>query len=238
VTLWTIDADPGTDGRTIAAALAERAGVPFLDEELTMALASALGITYADALAYERGGPSRARVGLAIGMGFGGSGELAQAVRHERYARRTMLEVVRSAASLPCVVLGRCGYLALRSHPGAVHVRISAPASWRATRIAATRCIPCTQARRAIAIEDRRRRRVRKWLAEESPPDTDAFHVICDARRLSHYAIVALLLAAGGVPVADRLEAVVPAERLTAVQPASNGAGGTFWFSRNKFVGS
>jgi hypothetical protein len=208
MTVWTIDADAGTGGRAIAAALAERAGVHLLDEELTSAMADALGTAREDALAYERSGPSlAARLGLAVGMATGVSPELAYEVRCIENVRKAMLDVVRTAASLPCVVYGRCSHVALALHPGAVHARIWAPAAWRSTRIAAELYIDSARARRAVAGEDRRRRRLRKWLTKGAG-DGDGFHLVCDARRLGHDAIVELLLAAGGVTRADGLETV------------------------------
>jgi Cytidylate kinase-like family len=145
-------------------------------------------------------------------MASGVSPELAHEARKVENARRAMLDVVRAAAAYPCVVYGRCGDVVLASHPGAVHARIWAPADWRSTHIAAVRHIGRARARCAVALEDRRRHRVHTWLAKR-PLDADAFHVVCDARRLGHEAIVDLLLAAGGVARPEPMTVTMPAAR-------------------------
>jgi cytidylate kinase-like protein len=170
VTVWTIDAEPGTGGRDIAERLAEAADVPLVDE-----------------LRAEDAAGRLVRYGLAFGLATGAACELALELERLKECRAALERAASTVARTPCVILGPAARAALAAHPGALHVGIHAPRDWRARRLAATRCLPLTRARRELARADRRRRRA----ANGSPP----FHVVCDASRLRPDTIVELLVA-------------------------------------------
>jgi cytidylate kinase-like protein len=170
MTVWTIDAEPGTGGRDIARRLAEAVDVPLVD-----------GLRAEDAAG------RLVRYGLAFGLATGAACELALELDRLKECRAALERAASTAARTPCVILGPAAHGALAGHPSALHVEIRAPRDWRTRRLAATRCVPLARARRELARADRRRRRA----ARGAPP----FHVVCDASRLRADTIVELLVA-------------------------------------------
>ena len=207
MTVWTIDAEPGTGGRAIARELAHRADVPLVDEQFTLALAIDLGTSVEAAREYERAVPWLVRHALLVGMAARPGPEMALELRRLDDARRAVGRVVHEAARTPCVIFGRCAFELLASHPGALHARLWAPLQWRVERVARTRCSSLGEARRRLIRAERDRLRANRWLLRRRGPATPV-HVACDASRLAPEAIVELLLAAAGRETAARLESV------------------------------
>ena len=213
MTVWTIDAEPGSGGRAVARELAHRAGVPLVDEQFTLALALDLGTSVEAAREYERAVPWLVRHALMVGMAARPGPEMALELRRLEDARQAVTRVVREAARTPCVLFGRCAYELLAAHPGALHARIWAPLQWRIERAARNGCSSTAAARRRLIRAERDRLRANRWLLRRRSPETPV-HVVCDASRLSPFAIVELLLAAGGRELATEeplaLESVAP----------------------------
>jgi Cytidylate kinase-like family len=213
MTVWTIDAEPGTGGRAIARELAHRADVPLVDEQFTLALAIDLGTSVEAAREYERAVPWMVRHALLIGMAARPGPEMALELRRLEDARQAVGRVVREAARTPCVIFGRCAFELLASHPGALHARLWAPLRWRVERAARSGCSSTAVARRRLIRAERDRLRANRWLLRRRGPDAPV-HVVCDASRLSPTAIVELLLAAAGREAATEepvaLEGVAP----------------------------
>jgi cytidylate kinase len=207
MTVWTIDAEPGTGGHAIARELAHRAGIPLVDEQFSLALALDLGTTVAAAREYERAAPWVVRHALLIGMSARPGPELALELRRLDDARQAVGRVVHEAARTPCVIFGRCAYELLGSHPGALHARLWAPLQWRIERAARNGCSSTAEARRRLIRAERDRLRANRWLLRRRGPATPV-HVACDASRLAPEAIVELLLAAAGREAAVELESV------------------------------
>jgi cytidylate kinase len=207
MTVWTIDAEPGTGGRAIARELAHRADVPLVDEQFTLALAIDLGTSVEAAREYERAVPWVVRHALMVGMAARPGPEMALELRRLEDARQAVGRVVHEAARTPCVIFGRCAYELLGSHPGALHARIWAPLAWRIERTARNGCSSTAEARRRLIRAERDRLRANRWLLRRRGPQTPV-HVACDASRLAPEAIVELLLAAAGREPAARLESV------------------------------
>jgi hypothetical protein len=65
-----------------------------------------------------------------------GVAELRTAIGQAEQAHRTTEGLLLEAARQPCVLVGRGGFAALADHPGARHVRLSAPRAWRIDRVA------------------------------------------------------------------------------------------------------
>jgi cytidylate kinase len=207
MTVWTIDAEPGSGGHAIARGLAHRADVPLVDDQFTLALALDLGTSVKAAREYERAVPWLVRHALLIGMSARPGPEMALELRRLDDAREAVARVVREAARTPCVIFGRCAYELLGSHPGALHARIWAPLQWRIERAARNGCSSTAAARRYLIRAERDRLRANRWLLRRRGPETPV-HVSCDASRLPPEAIVELLLAAAGREAAARLESV------------------------------
>jgi Cytidylate kinase-like family len=207
MTVWTIDAEPGTGGHAIARELAHRAGVPLVDDQFPLALALDLGTSVKAAREYERAMPWVVRHALLIGMSARPGPELAHELRRLEDARHAVGRVVQEAARTPCVIFGRCAYELLGSHPGALHARIWAPLAWRIERAARNGCSSTAEARRLLIRAERDRLRANRWLLRRRGPETPV-HVACDASRLAPEAIVELLLAAAGREAAVELESV------------------------------
>jgi len=204
VTVWTIDAEPGIDGLRIALDLAEQVGVPVIEGQLVVGAALAVDTTVADVLDLERAAAGRLRrFALALGMSTRAAPELARELQRIKDGKAALERAAKAAAREPCVIVGRCAFVTLRQHPGAVHVRIRAPRDWRAGRRAAEGCVSLHEARRAIAREDRARRAAMRRVHGQAADDVSAFHLVCDASRVPHASIVELLasLAPGRRPV-------------------------------------
>jgi len=199
MTVWTIDAEPGSGGEAVARRLAERANVPLVDGQFAVAVALALGTTVAAGRELEattaRG---LVRWGLVLGMSYRGAPELAAELSRIERCRSVVERAAQQAARRPCVILGHGAYVALADHPGARHVSIRAPRRWRARRLAAERCVPVGSARRELARSDRRRRVAARRLAGAGADDASRFHLVCDASRLSEDQLVDMLLLLGG----------------------------------------
>jgi cytidylate kinase len=198
MTVWTIDAELGTDGTEIARGVAKRAGVPLVDRQFALALALALGMTVDDARELnEEGNRTLVRAGLIAGM-ITPVGPLAAAELSRLDRRREVLSsTARKAATAPCVIVGRCAYAILADHPAALHVRIVAPRRWRARHLASTACIPLRRARRELARSERRRRSMARQIFGRNGRSAAGFHIVLDASRLAPDAMVDLLLAVG-----------------------------------------
>jgi hypothetical protein len=198
MTVWTIDAEPYAGGLAVARELAVRAGIPLIDEQFSIALALDLGTTVADARAVERAAAGRlVRLGLLFGASTRCAPELTRELERLRRCRDLFDEVARDASRLPCVIFGRQAYAVLADHPGARHVSIHAPREWRARQLAASSCVPLAEARRRVARADRLRRAGVHRPVFRTLEDWRAFHVVCDASRLTPSTIVELLLALG-----------------------------------------
>jgi cytidylate kinase len=125
--------------------------------------------------------------------------------------------VIREAAKASCVIMGRGGFALLADHPGACHVRLTAPAEWRAARLAANECLPFERAARRIESDDRNRAAFVRHYHHRRIDDPGNFHLVLAAERFRPDELVDVIAAAAthgtgqGVPAGLASAAVASA---------------------------
>src|SRR4051812_40954264 len=127
----TISWQLGIDGERVGAMLGERLGLPAVDREVVDAVMHALRTGRADAAEMERFVPTwGANLAVSLLATAGMPAARADVIRAE-CAHTAVEAVIREAARQSCVIMGRGGFALLADHPGACHVRLTAPADWR-----------------------------------------------------------------------------------------------------------
>ena len=197
--IWTISWQAGTGGEQNAGELAEQAGVPLVDRQLSEAIALRLGLSSPGlAEELERQPPGLLlKVGLTTALAFG-RGEATRELQLLSSLRESIEQVIVEAARRPCVILGHGAFVILADHPGAVHVRIRAPLAWRIERYAREQLIDRHRAEQEVRRDDRIRTAHLRRLYGKAIDDPSNFDLVCDASRFPPERLVELLLDAGG----------------------------------------
>lgn len=202
----TISATYGTAGSLIGPAVAERLGVPFVDRAIPSAVAEELGCTLEEALVHD----DRAEHGLGRLLSgamrlptvtFGGvdmyvSG--AMPLAPEEYVRRTERMITQMARAQGGVFLGRAGALVLAAHPGALHVRLDAPAKRRVLQTAVLTEVTEREARKMLEDNDRARTAYVKHFYRADPADPLLYHLVLDSTTIPVDTCVDLIVTAAG----------------------------------------
>ncbi|WP_283137299.1 AAA family ATPase [Rhizohabitans arisaemae] len=185
----TISATFGTGGNVIGPAVAEQLRVPFVDRAIPGAVATEVGCSLEEALAHD----DRAEgfIGRILAnavrlptVTFGGIDVYlpeAAYVPAGEFVSRTEKVIKETVLLRGGVILGRAGALVLRDHPGALHVRLDAPAERRAAQTAALMGVPLREARRLIEENDRARRAYVRHFYRTDPADSSLYHLVIDS---------------------------------------------------------
>jgi len=183
VVIVTISWQLGIDGERVGALLGEWLAVPVVDGEVVDAVMEALRTGRADAADMERFVPTwSANLAVSLLATAGMPAARADVIRAE-CAHTAVEAVIREAAKHSCVVMGRGGFAILADHPGACHVRLTAPADWRAARLAACECLPAERAERKIEADDRNRAAFVRHYHRRRIDDPANFHLMLAAER-------------------------------------------------------
>jgi hypothetical protein len=216
VVIVTISWQLGIDGERVGALLGERLAVPVVDGEVVDAVMEALRTGRADAADMERFVPTwSANLAVSLLATAGMPAARADVIRAE-CAHTAVESVIREAARHSCVIMGRGGFAILADHPGACHVRLTAPAAWRAARLAACECLPAEQAARRIESDDRNRAAFVRHYHHRRIDDPANFHLVLAAERFRPEELVEVIATAathGGA-------AQAPPAQVAAAQPA------------------
>ena len=192
----TISWQLGIDGERVGAMLGERLGLPVVDGEVVDAVMHALRTGRADAADMERFVPTwGANLAVSLLATAGMPAARADVLRAE-CAHTAVEAVIREAAKQSCVIMGRGGFALLADHPGACHVRITAPADWRAARLAAGECLPLERAERRIDSDDRNRAAFVRHYHQRRIDDPGNFHLVLAAERFRPDELVDVIAAA------------------------------------------
>lgn len=206
----TISWQIGIEGERIGALVARQLAVPVVDDEIVEAVMTALRTGRSDAADMERFVPTwGAMLAVSLLATAGMPAARADLVRAE-CAHEAVESVLREAARHSCVIMGRGGFAVLADHPGACHVRLSAPAAWRTARLAARECIPHDRAARMVESDDRNRACFVRHYYERRIDDPANFHLVLAADRYPPERL-AEIVAAAVAPSAPALERVRPA---------------------------
>jgi hypothetical protein len=192
----TISWQLGIDGERVGAMLGERLSLPVVDREVVDAVMDALHTGRTEAADMERFVPTwGANLAVSLLATAGMPAARADVIRAE-CAHAAVEAVIREAARQSCVIMGRGGFALLADHPGACHVRITAPAGWRAARLAACECLPLERAERRIESDDRNRAAFVRHYHHRRLDDPGNFHLVLAAERFHPDELVDVIAAA------------------------------------------
>lgn len=228
----TVSRQHGSGGEEVAALVAERLGVPLLDDEIRQWAAKRAGVSPRVFEEAERPASFVTRVLERLGsvgvMADGGAIESTVAIpipTSENF-RAVMDDVVREAAESGAVIVGHAAHLALRDMPGVVRVFVQAPIEARVARLVREQRISASDARRLIEAQDRERVRFYQDAYHVNWYDTRLYDCVVDTHLLGiHGAAESILQMAERVCVArpERVPAAGaierPAERVVTEPP-------------------
>jgi cytidylate kinase len=129
---------------------------------------------------------------------------------HDRFSDREALEsALRDAAAVgDVVILGRAGALALRDHPGALHVRLDGPSEARVFRAMEVQSVDEATARERLVETDRARERFVRDIYGLDPADPGLYTLLLDGTDYTSESCVDIIAAAVAAP---RRAAAAPA---------------------------
>jgi len=200
----TISASYGSGGSEVAPALAERLGVRFVDRVVSPETAHRL------AQAENAGLFWRLIRSISPAGGLTAGSIHAERELHDRFSDREALEsALRDAAAVgDVVILGRAGALALRDHPGALHVRLDGPSEARVFRAMEVQSVDEATARERLAETDRARERFVRDIYGLDPADPGLYTLLLDGTAYTSESCVDIIAAAVAAP---RRAAAAPA---------------------------
>jgi Cytidylate kinase-like family len=202
VVIVTISWQIGIEGERIGALVGRQLELPVVDDEIVDAVMAALRTGRADASDMERFVPTwGATLAVSLLATAGMPAARADLVRAE-CAHEAVERVLREAARHSCVIMGRGGFALLADHPGACHVRLTAPAGWRAARLAARECMPHERAARMVESDDRNRACFVRHYYERRLDDPANFHLVLAADRYAPERVADIIAAAVTSPAA------------------------------------
>ena len=192
----TISASYGSGGSEVAPALAERLGVRFVDRVVSPETAHRL------AQAENAGLFWRLIRSISPAGGLTAGSIHAERELHDRFSDRDALEsALRDAAAAgDVVILGRAGALALRDHPGVLHVRLDGPSEARVFRAMEVQSVDEATARERLAETDRARERFVRDIYGLDPTDPGLYALVLDGTAFTTAACVEVIVAAVAAP--------------------------------------
>jgi len=192
----TISASYGSGGSEVAPALAERLGVRFVDRVVSPETAHRL------AQAENAGLFWRLIRSISPAGGLTAGSIHAERELHDRFSDREALEsALRDAAAVgDVVILGRAGALALRDHPGALHVRLDGPSEARVFRAMEVQSVDEATARERLGETDRARERFVRDIYGLDPTDPGLYALVLDGTAFTTAACVEVIVAAVAAP--------------------------------------
>ena len=197
----TLSALYGAGGSVVGPRVAKRLGVPFLDREISSAVAERTGLSTADVVQLEEGSHAGAnRIVAALGRAstLRAAGDVARddLDLHERSIRAVVEEFVARARVSGGVVLGHGGMVILRDCPSAVHVYLRGTAAARSRQAAAIEGTDLGTAKRRQQHEDRARVDYVRRAYGVDGEDPSLYHLIVDSTELDLDVCVELIVAA------------------------------------------
>jgi len=165
----TISRQLGSLGDEVAQAIAERLHYRVVSRELINQAAS-------------RAGAPEMALATIDDLGLFGMRPTPKAKRAYRQAVEGILEELAEASDV--VIVGRAGQVILREHPNVFHVKVIAPKSVRASRLAHTQGISLESANAQIEASDRTRRNYLRYYYHVRWDDPELYDLIINTTRL------------------------------------------------------
>jgi cytidylate kinase len=205
--LVTISAQYGAGGSSIAPAVAEALGVPFVDRAIPVQVARELGVSTEESLARDDRADTRwmsrwlagaARVAaVTTTVPTAPAGSAAGALLSDQAFVAHTEKVIRGlAGSTGAVILGRAAAVVLGDRPGTLHVRLHGPRDRRLRHAMASRGIDAATAQREMADADRARAAYVRRFYRCDPDDAGLYHLVCDSTALPAAAVAELIAVA------------------------------------------
>ena len=174
IKIITISREYGSGGRTIAQMVAEKLGYAFYDKELIAKASERTG--FAESFVQEHGEKHSSFFSIPYtSMTFNG-------MTTEDYLwsmqRKIILEI---AEEEPCVIVGRCSDYILRDRKDAFHVFVHADPADRADRIINQYGVRTSDPLKAIAEEDKNRRKNYRYYTDREWGAVDNYTVSLDS---------------------------------------------------------
>jgi cytidylate kinase/RimJ/RimL family protein N-acetyltransferase len=186
----TVSRQHGSGGEEVAAIVAEKLGVPLLDQEIRQRAAERAGVSERFVEEAERPVSFITRMLERLGavgiMADGGAVETAtpMPIPTSETFRSVLDDVVREAASSGAVIVGHAAHVTLRDQPGVVRVFVQAPMDARIARIVREQHITQAEARKQIEAQDRERVRFYHDAYHVNWYDTRLYDCIVDTHLL------------------------------------------------------
>lgn len=200
--LVTISAQYGAGGSSIAPAVAEALGVPFVDRAIPVQVARELGVSTEESLARD----DRAETGW-VSRWLAGAAQVAVTstapatpvdvagcvLSDQSFVDHTEKVIRGLATSTGAVVLGRAAAVVLADRPGTLHVRLRGPRDRRLRQAMELRGIDTDTAQREMADTDRARAAYVRRFYRCDPDDAGFYHLVCDSTAVPLAAVVELI---------------------------------------------
>ena len=205
--LVTISAQYGAGGSSIAPAVAEALGVPFVDRAIPVQVARELGISTEESLARDDradtrwmsrwlAGAARVAVVTSTVPASPSEGAVASLLSDQAFVAHTEKVIRELADSTGGVILGRAAAVVLGDRPGTLHVRLHGPCSRRLRHAMASRGIDAATAQREMADADRARAAYVRRFYRRYPDDAGLYHLMCDSTALPAATVAELITVA------------------------------------------
>jgi cytidylate kinase len=205
--LVTISAQYGAGGSSIAPAVAEALGVPFVDRAIPVQVARELGVSTEECLARDDradtrwmsrwlAGAARVAVVTSTVPAAPSGGAVASLLSDQAFVAHTEKVIRELADSTGAVILGRAAAAVLGDRPGTLHVRLHGPQERRLRHAMASRGIDAATAQREMADADRARAAYVRRFYRRYPDDAGLYHLMCDSTALPAAAVAELITVA------------------------------------------
>lgn len=222
----TVSRQHGSGGEEVAALVAERLGVPLLDEQIRQRASERAGVSERVLEEAERPTSWVTRILERLGsvgvMSDGAAVETATTVpvpTSETF-RHIMDDVVRDAAEEGAVIVGHGAHIVLKDRPGVLRVFVQAPLEARIQRLVHERGLSPADARREAETWDRERVRFYQDAYHVNWFDLRLYDCIVDTHLLGvHGAVDTILQEAERVCVARPEASAVETAKQGAVEP-------------------
>jgi len=178
MTTITISRQLGSLGTSIAHVVAQRLGYRVVWRELINQAA-------------QRAGAPEVALATIDDLGILGLRPSPQARQAYHQAVQQVMEEL--AAEGRVVIVGRAGQVILRGRPDVLHVKVIAPLSLRAERVAHRQNIPIAAARAQVEASDRTRRNYLRRYYHARWDDPELYDLIINTERLTPTAAAELI---------------------------------------------
>ena len=179
----TISREYGSGGGEVGSQLAKRLGWKLIDHEVTVQVASALGISEADAEAYDEHVDNvvfrvLSDLGQSMTIGTLPNEVYGQRLSSQDYDEARRKVVAAAATSGHSIIIGRGAQVLLADRRDVLHVRVIAPLEQRITYVMQREGLDRAKAQARIQAKDRDRTRFLTTVHQHNPQDEHLYDLV------------------------------------------------------------